>query len=132
MKTLFLPALTALLLLPHSTSPAAPYALLGRMGKIRSARTPTRRPLFHGKGLNMRRVVMSALSLCGLVLVGCHHECAHGVCDCQFDDHCCTRAPWIQVAHAGFGAPVALPAAPVEVAPPPAKDMPKGPAPKLE
>jgi len=43
----------------------------------------------------MRRLFFSllALSFVGTVL-GCRHT--HGVCDCEADDPCCTRAPWVQ------------------------------------
>jgi hypothetical protein len=67
----------------------------------------------------MRRLVLSMLSL--VALAGCDHVCSHGVCDCLVDDHCCTRAPWVQYgpAPASFGAPVVHTDAPT-------KELPKG------
>ncbi len=60
----------------------------------------------------MRRLFLSSLGLSWLALLtGCHHWCSHGVCDCLYDDHCCTRAPWVK-----FGPPAAL-GAPVDAVP---------------
>jgi hypothetical protein len=71
----------------------------------------------------MRRVFLSVLSLSGLALVGCDHVCSHGVCDCDFDDHCSTRAPWVHMAgHVAFGEHIG----PVQATPIPAPEMPKG------
>jgi hypothetical protein len=82
----------------------------------------------------MRRLFLSVLGLAGLGLAGCHHVCSHGVCDCEIDDHCCTRAPW---AHcyggplpAALGVPIA-PSGPIDLPSgppmPSAKELPKGP-----
>ena len=51
----------------------------------------------------MRRMmlILVALSFIG-PLAGC--RTSHGVCDCEHDDHCSTRAPWLghgSVAPAG-------------------------------
>jgi hypothetical protein len=77
----------------------------------------------------MRRLLLSILGLCGLGLVGCHHVCSHGACDCEFDDHCCTRAPYIHYGAPVIGvtpvAPVA-PVTPIETVPAPTKQAPKG------
>jgi hypothetical protein len=46
--------------------------------------------------------------------------CTHGVCDCEVDEYCSSRAPWIRMAP-----PVVL-GAPIEAIPaPPAKALPK-------
>ncbi len=48
----------------------------------------------------MRRLFISllAMSFVGAV-VGCSHT--HGVCDCENDDPCATRAPWVHTGEAG-------------------------------
>ncbi|MCI0376658.1 MAG: hypothetical protein L0215_03550 [Gemmataceae bacterium] len=48
----------------------------------------------------MRRLLFSLFALCFMgALAGCCTS--HGVCDCDFEDHCSTRAPWIQVSSPG-------------------------------
>jgi hypothetical protein len=85
-----------------------------------------RRHGFMERDFIMRRLFLSLLGLCGLALAGCEHYCTHGACDCCFDDHCCSRSPW--VSHrppAVLGAPIGA----IETIPapmPPAKEMPKG------
>ncbi|MCI0641808.1 MAG: hypothetical protein L0Y72_20510 [Gemmataceae bacterium] len=45
----------------------------------------------------MRRLLFSLFALCFMgAMAGCCTT--HGVCDCDFEDHCSTRAPWIQVS----------------------------------
>jgi hypothetical protein len=52
----------------------------------------------------MRRTLFSVLALGMLGLsVGCKTSSTHGVCDCEVDDHCATRQPW--VAHGPGAAP---------------------------
>jgi hypothetical protein len=68
----------------------------------------------------MRRLFLSLLGLAWLGLAGCHHNCSHGVCDCEFDDQCFMRAPWAN--HSGhYGAPtpdvLGAPTAPFDGAP---------------
>jgi hypothetical protein len=29
-------------------------------------------------------------------LVGCHSVCSHGICDCEYDDYCASRSPWMR------------------------------------
>jgi hypothetical protein len=71
----------------------------------------------------MRRLLFSALALSWLgLLTGCHCITSHGVCDCDIDDHCASRQPWV-----AMGAAPAL-GTPVEYAPAP---LPKG-APPVE
>jgi hypothetical protein len=47
-----------------------------------------------GKGSPMRQVLF--VVAVGLLssLAGCCHS-SHGICDCQYDNHCADRAPWI-------------------------------------
>ena len=58
----------------------------------------------------MRRFMLSlcALSLLG-AMVGCKGTRWRGACDCEFDDHCCTRQPWVSQSPPGgiFVAPPA-------------------------
>jgi hypothetical protein len=60
----------------------------------------------------MRRVLYSlvAVGLFGM-LAGCCHT--HGVCDCDYDDHCYTRQPWI--GHSGATAAAISHAMPIPV-----------------
>lgn len=52
----------------------------------------------------MRRVLFSLLALSLMTVVaGCCHT--HGVCDCDIDDHCFTRQPWLR--HGGVAQPIA-------------------------
>lgn len=65
----------------------------------------------------MRRAMLSLVAVGFLtVLAGCKITQAHGVCDCDIDNHCYTRTPW-PIA----GAPVVLPAVPAEPIPAPGK-----------
>ncbi len=67
----------------------------------------------------MRRLYLTLLGLSWLALfAGCHHYCSHGVCDCLFDDQCCTRAPWVKLGPpAVLGAPIDAGPAPIAVPP---------------
>jgi hypothetical protein len=67
----------------------------------------------------MRRLMLLlvAWSFIG-VLSGCHCVFTHGICDCDYDDHCASRSPWIRTG---------MLATPVEAVPAPAKEMPSGP-----
>ena len=42
----------------------------------------------------------------------------HGICDCEIDDHCLTRAPWIRFTPVSLGTPI-------EAVPVPPKELPK-------
>src|SRR5437879_5389269 len=42
----------------------------------------------------------------------------HGICDCEMDDYCCTRSPWVRYTPVSLGAPIE--------ALPPVKELPKG------
>ena len=44
----------------------------------------------------MRRLLFSFLAVGLLGSLGCCHTHSHGVCDCENDNHCESRAPWIQ------------------------------------
>lgn len=83
----------------------APQGVGEPLGPCRAARNPARAEILsftdEGKGFTMRRVFFSllAMSLVGLA-VGCSHT--HGVCDCENDDPCANRAPWVH----GGGGPV--------------------------
>ena len=48
----------------------------------------------------------------------------HGICDCDIDDHCLTRSPWVRYAPVALGIPVQP--LPVEPLPVPPKELPKG------
>jgi hypothetical protein len=52
----------------------------------------------------MRHWMLSIVVLSMLIsMVGCKcHPHMHGICDCDYDDHCVTRAPWLR----NGGAPV--------------------------
>jgi hypothetical protein len=61
----------------------------------------------------MRRLMLLLVAV-GLLgsLAGCHHVYSHGKCDCEFDDHCLERSPWLRT-----GVPISSPA-PETVLPP--------------
>lgn len=45
----------------------------------------------------MRRLLFSFLGVGFIVsLAGCHITQSHGVCDCDVDNHCYTRSPWLR------------------------------------
>ncbi len=86
------------------------------------------------KGTNtMRRLILSLLCVSWLAIFagchstcnqgcnkGCHAGCTHGVCDCEFEDHCSSRTPWVRHA------PLVALGSPIEAIPaPPAKALPK-------
>lgn len=63
----------------------------------------------------MRRMMCWMVAVGFMVsLAGCRIMHAHGICDCEEDDHCVTRQPWVQ--HGTHAAPVAP-----ELIQPPAK-----------
>ncbi|HZZ79184.1 MAG TPA: hypothetical protein VFE62_11735 [Gemmataceae bacterium] len=69
----------------------------------------------------MRRVLLFLASICVIsLLAGCHLYHWHGVCDCQMDDYCSSRSPWIRT---GAVAPGLTPA-PVEYVAPPGTTVP--------
>ena len=49
----------------------------------------------------MRRTLFSLIAVGLLGTLGCCHTHSHGICDCENDNHCESRAPWIQ--HGGAG-----------------------------
>lgn len=56
----------------------------------------------------MRRLLFSllALSYAGM-LTGCSWIHSHGVCDCEVEDPCCNRAPWVNYSqHANGNGPI--------------------------
>ena len=66
----------------------------------------------------MRRFLYSTLALALASLAGCHSVHDHGICDtCDLlDDHCCSRAPWVNagplpanIAHPNGSVPAKLP-----------------------
>jgi hypothetical protein len=59
---------------------------------------------------------LGALSGCGCVFQPRMNM--HGICDCEQDDHCASRSPWIRYN---------TPAVPVETIPPPVKELPSAP-----
>ena len=44
---------------------------------------------------------------------------SHGICDCEIDNHCATRSPWLHFSPVTLGTPV-------EALPSPLKELPKG------
>jgi hypothetical protein len=52
------------------------------------------------KGILMRRLMLLlvAVSVLGTLSGCCGHSFSHGVCDCEQDNHCAERAPWLQTA----------------------------------
>jgi hypothetical protein len=80
---------------------------------------------------NLMRYLVSfaALALVLGSLAGCKVSHAHGVCDCEFDDYCSSRSPWVRFGPAGLDVPVAaVPVTPAPgadfVPPAPAKSLP--------
>lgn len=72
---------------------------------------------------------------CGDGLFGglLHGGHGHGVCDCDFEDHCYTRAPWVRVGYTGtiYNGTVG-PVGPIgEPIPQPQKSLPDGKGKKL-
>ena len=47
-----------------------------------------------------------------------YHGHSHGICDCEYDDYCASRSPWVR--HGGV-MPVGIPVAPTEPIPAPSK-----------
>ena len=64
----------------------------------------------------MRHLTLIAAAMFLACLAGCKHSHSHGICDCELDDHCSSRSPWIRYS------PALDP--PVETAPAPAKALP--------
>ena len=47
----------------------------------------------------MRRMMMLVIAVGFLgSMAGCHWMHSHGICDCEVDDHCSTRSPWVRYA----------------------------------
>lgn len=76
----------------------------------------------------MRRAFLSAIVLASLSLfAGCKHCVTwHGVCDCDHDDMCCTRQPWLNNAPVPAPGPIHTPAlGPVSTPTMPVADAPQ-------
>jgi hypothetical protein len=59
----------------------------------------------------MRRLMLLLVGVSLLTtLAGCHCFFAHGVCDCEQDDHCSSRSPWVRPAVPAESIPEPLPA----------------------
>ena len=77
---------------------------------------------YQRRGFPMRRLmlILVALSFLG-AMSGCKHACSHGMCDCEYDDYCSSRSPWIRYGGAPMVGHVAGPAetfaAPLPAAP---------------
>ena len=73
----------------------------------------------------MRRTMLFLLAVSFLgSMTGCCLTQTHGMCDCDFEDHCSSRAPWTR-----YGPQVAPQVAPTSEAIPapiPAKALPDG------
>jgi hypothetical protein len=65
----------------------------------------------------MRTFLMTAALVAIGSLAGCMHTHSHGICDCDLDDHCTSRSPWVRTNT--MAAPVQT--APVEKVAPPQK-----------
>ena len=78
----------------------------------------------------MRRVL--SLMAAGLLgLAGCCHT--HGVCDCEIDDYCTSRQPWlVHGPVAGLPGPLAAPVGEALPLPRGGKIEEKGPPPKFD
>ena len=44
----------------------------------------------------MRTFLMTAALLVLGSLAGCSHQHSHGICDCEYDDYCASRSPWVR------------------------------------
>ena len=45
----------------------------------------------------MRRLMLLLVGVSLLtMLAGCNCFHSHGICDCEYDDHCASRSPWIR------------------------------------
>jgi hypothetical protein len=64
----------------------------------------------------MRTILMTAALLVLGSLAGCCHRHSHGICDCEYDDYCLSRSPWVR-----GNVMVTPPPAAGEKVPPPAK-----------
>ena len=53
-------------------------------------------------------------------LAGCELIHSHGICDCEEDNHCAERSPWVQ-----FAAPSTIVSEPIKTAPAKLPDTPK-------
>jgi hypothetical protein len=58
----------------------------------------------------MRRLLFLLIA-CGLLgsVAGCNLTHTHGICDCDIDDHCLERAPWLRTGVPSVGETVPLP-----------------------
>jgi hypothetical protein len=55
----------------------------------------------------MRRLMLLLVGVSLLsMLAGCHCFHTHGICDCEEDDHCSSRSPWV---HPMAPAPESIP-----------------------
>jgi hypothetical protein len=60
----------------------------------------------------------------GRCALGGAHAHSHGICDCEYDDYCLSRAPWVRLGfHANGSAPI--PAGESIPAPLPSKNLPE-------
>jgi hypothetical protein len=53
-------------------------------------------------------LLLVAVGFLGSV-TGCHRSHSHGICDCEFDDHCRERAPWLRLSAPSAAETVAPP-----------------------
>jgi hypothetical protein len=69
----------------------------------------------------MRRMMflLVAVSFLGS-LAGCKLMHSHGVCDCEQDNHCADRAPWVRT-----GPPITMASEPIATPPTKTPDVPK-------
>jgi len=44
----------------------------------------------------MRATILAIAASVLVGLSGCHWMHSHGVCDCEFDDYCSSRTPWVR------------------------------------
>ena len=44
----------------------------------------------------MRTLIVSAVLVLVGSLVGCCASHSHGICDCEFEDYCTSRSPWVR------------------------------------
>lgn len=44
----------------------------------------------------MRILILTVAALVLGSLSGCKWAHSHGICDCEFDDYCASRAPWVR------------------------------------
>lgn len=44
----------------------------------------------------MRATILGIAASVLVGLSGCHWMHSHGVCDCEYDDYCTSRTPWVR------------------------------------